>query len=308
MLDTREALEQLHTLADYVRWGASRFREAGLVFGHGTDNALDEAAALVLHTLHLAPEIPETYWHTRLTRSEGEAIMARMQRRIDERVPVAYLTSEAWFLGLPFYVDRRVLVPRSPVAELVENGFAPWLEADAVRRVLDLGTGSGCIAVTCAMAFDEAEVDASDISQEALEVARINIARYGLEHRVQTVRADVFDGLLPGRRYDLIVANPPYVDARDMARLPREYRHEPELGLAAGDDGLTVVRRILAGAHERLTPDGLLVVEVGNSAHAVAAAWPQVPFTWLDFQRGGEGVFALTAADVADHADALAAD
>lgn len=305
MLDTREALEQLRTLHDYVRWGASRFREAGLVYGHGTDNALDEAAALVLHTLHLSPTIPEPYWQARVTRTEGEAILARMQRRIDERLPVPYLTHEGWFAGLPFYVDTRVLVPRSPIAELIESGFTPWLAPDAVEHVLDLGTGSGCIAIACALAFEDAAVDASDLSDDALEVARINISRYGLERRVHPVRADVFEGLPAGRRYDLIVANPPYVDAADMDRLPPEYRHEPSEGLAAGDDGLDVVRRVLAGAPERLTDGGLLVVEVGNSAPAVEAAWPQVPFTWLEFERGGHGVFALTAAEVAAYAAAF---
>lgn len=305
MFETHRPLESLVTLRDHVRWGASRFREAGLVFGHGTDNALDEAAALVLHTLHLDPDMPEAFWDARVTRTEGEAIIARMERRIGERLPLPYLTHEAWFSGLPFYVDQRVLVPRSPVAELIEHRFAPWLDADAVERVLDLGTGSGCIAIACALAFEHAVVDASDVSEDALEVARINIQRHQLQDWVRPVRADVFDGLDDGSRYDLIIANPPYVDAGDMAALPQEYRHEPRLGLAAGEDGLDVVHRVLAEASRWLSSDGLLVVEVGNSARAVEMAWPDVPFEWLGFQRGGHGVFALTAPELAAHAGAF---
>ncbi len=305
MFETHRPVESLVTLRDYVRWGASRFREAGLVFGHGTDNALDEAAALVLHTLHLEPDMPEPFWDARVTATEGEAIVARMERRVGERVPLPYLTHEAWFAGLPFYVDQRVLVPRSPVAELIAHRFAPWLDADAVERVLDLGTGSGCIAIACTLALDNARVDAADISEDALEVARVNIKRHHLEDWVRPVRADVFDGLASGTRYDLIVANPPYVDAGDMASLPEEYRHEPRLGLAAGDDGLDVVHRVLAEAPRWLNEGGLLVVEVGNSAPAVEAAWPEVPFEWLQFERGGHGVFVLTAAELAAHAGAF---
>ncbi len=305
MFDSHRPLDHLVSLSDYVRWGASRFREAGLVFGHGTDNALDEAAALVLHTLHLDPGLPDAFWEARVTRTEGEAIVARMERRIGERLPLPYLTHEAWFAGLPFYVDQRVLVPRSPVAELIEQGFAPWLDGDSVERVLDLGTGSGCIAIACALVLEHAVVDAADISDDALAVARINIKRHHLQDWVHPVQSDVFDGLEHGTRYDLIVANPPYVDAGDMASLPEEYRHEPRLGLAAGDDGLDVVHRVLAEAPRWLDENGLLVVEVGNSAAAVEAAWPEVPFEWMEFRRGGHGVFVITAAELAAHAGAF---
>lgn len=298
MLELDEPLSHLRTLRDYVRWSASRFREAGLVFGHGTDNALDESAALVLHSVHLPPVISDDLWQARVTPTEGRAILERVKRRIDERLPLPYLTREAWFAGLPFYVDNRVLVPRSPIAELVESGFAPWLDPERVERVLDMGTGSGCIAIACALAFDHAVVDASDVSDDALEVAGVNVQRHHLQDWVRLHRADAFDGLPRGERYDLIVANPPYVDADDMALLPEEYRHEPRLGLAAGDDGLDVVRRILAEAHQWLAEGGLLVVEVGNSAEAVEALWPQAPLVWIDFERGGHGVFAMTADDL----------
>lgn len=305
MLDTDSALQDLHTLRDHVRWAASRFSEAGLVFGHGTDNALDEAAALVLHTLHLPPVIPEPFWDARITRAEAESVLARVARRVVERLPLPYITGEAWFAGLAFQVDRNVLVPRSPIAELIEAGFAPWVESDSIERVLDIGTGSGCIAIACAYAFPDAEVIAADVSSDALAVTRANIHRHGLAEQVTAVESDVYQGLPPGQQYDLIVTNPPYVDARDMAELPPEYGHEPRLGLEAGEDGLDVVRRILAGAVERLTPRGVLVVEVGNSEVAVAEKWPDVPFLWIEFERGGHGVFLMTAEQVRAHAQAF---
>jgi ribosomal protein L3 glutamine methyltransferase len=302
MIDTQDALTHLHTLRDYVRWSASRFEEAGLVYGHGTDNALDEAAALLLHTLHLPPVIPEPYWDARMTAREAEAVLARVRRRIEERLPLPYVTHEAWFCGLPFYVDQRVLVPRSPIAELIEAGFAPWLEVEKVERVLDIGTGSACIAIACAHAFPLASVDAADVSEDALEVARMNIIRHQVEDQVEPLLSDVLGGVPAGRRYDLIVSNPPYVDAEDMAQLPPEYRHEPRLGLEAGSDGLNVVRRLLAQAESYLTEQGVLVVEVGNSQAAVEDTWPNVPFLWLEFERGGHGVFLLTAEQVREHA------
>ncbi len=302
MIDAQDAQTHLKTLRDYVRWSASRFQEAGLVYGHGTDNALDEAAALVLHTLHLPPVIPEPYWDARITGREAEAVLARVRRRIEERLPLPYVTHEAWFCGLPFYVDQRVLVPRSPIAELIEAGFAPWLEADKVERVLDIGTGSGCIAIACAHAFPLARVDAADVSEDALEVARLNIIRHQVDDQVEPLLSDVLGGVPAGRRYDLIVSNPPYVDAGDMVRLPPEYRHEPRLGLEAGADGLNVVRRLLAQAEDYLTEQGVLVVEVGNSQGAVEETWPDVPFLWLEFERGGHGVFLLTTEQVREYA------
>lgn len=300
-----EAIAELVTIRDFVRWGASRFIEAQLFFGHGTDNALDESLALVLHALHLDHSLPARYLDARLTRAERAAVADLLEQRFTTRKPAAYLTGKAIFAGLEFRVTEDVLVPRSPVAELIEDGFAPWLDADCVGSVLDLCTGSGCIGIACAYAFPEARVDLTDISPAALAVARENIAAHGLEDRVEAIQADVWNGL-PAGQYDLIISNPPYVDAEDMADLPDEYLHEPALGLAAGDDGLDVVARILAGAADRLNPDGILVVEVGRSAGHLMERYPGVPFLWPEFERGGGGVFLLTADQLDEHREAFA--
>ena len=284
----------LRTVKDFIRWGASRFGEAGLFYGHGTDNALDEAVALVLHALNLSTDLPEAYLDCRLTAAESEEVGDLLERRIRERVPAAYLTHEARFAGLDFYVNEQVLVPRSPIAELIESGFEPWLGGREPERILDLCTGSGCIAIACAYQFPDAIIDATDISKAALDVARINVERHQLEERVRLVHSDVYDEL-GEETYELIVSNPPYVDAAEMAALPAEYLREPALGLAAGEDGLSVVRRILRGGSRRLSRNGIMIVEVGSSAEALMEAYPEMPFLWLDFERGGDGVFLLTA-------------
>jgi len=289
----------LQTLRDYIRWAVSRFHEHGVYFGHGTDNAWDEARLLVLGGLHLPWAMADAYLDCRLEEAECLHLNELLRRRIEERVPAAYLLGEAWFCGLPFIVDERVLVPRSPIAEYIERQFAPWLPKTPAR-ILDLCTGSGCIGIACAYEFPDAEVVLADLSYEALEVANLNIEQHELEGRVYTVQSDGFDGL-PGQRFDLIVSNPPYVDLEDFASMPDEYQHEPELGLACGDDGLDLVRRMLAEATDHLTDDGLLVVEVGNSQVHVEALYPEVDFTWLEFQRGGHGVFLLAAQQCREH-------
>lgn len=284
----------LLTIRDYLRWAISRFNEAALYFGHGTDNALDEAYALILHTLHLPHDTHPSLLEARLTKAEREQLSALIHRRVVERIPVPYLTHEAWFAGRSYYVDERVLIPRSPIAELIEHEFQPWIAPDEVTAILDLCTGSGCIAIACALAFPDATVDASDISKDALAVAKMNTVRHEVDEQVHLHQSDLFDSL-PKKKYDIIVSNPPYVDAEDMAILPKEFHHEPSLGLAAGTDGLDLAIRILKKAREYLNPNGLLIVEVGNSETALANKYPDVDFTWLEFANGGGGVFLLTA-------------
>ncbi len=276
-----------------IERGARRLRRAGVFFGHGTDNAFDESAALVFHALGLSHgAAPKAYTKRVGLRAQRE-VQELITLRIETRVPAVYLTGETWFAGLPFYVDQRVLIPRSPIAELIERQFAPWIDPRRVGRILDLGTGSGCIAVAAAMAFERAKVDAVDIAEDALEVAHMNVRRHRLGGRVRVLKSDHFSALR-GRTYDIIVSNPPYVGERELKGLPAEYRHEPRIALAAGRIGLDSVRVILREAARHLRPRGLLVVEVGNTETAVRRAFRHLPFVWLEFERGGGGVFLLT--------------
>ena len=284
--------DTLTTIQDLVRWGASRFGEAGLYFGHGTDNAFDEAAWLVAEALHMPVQRVAEYRDCRVTASEHAAVMALLERRVVERRPAAYLTGRTWFAGLEFAVDDSVMIPRSPLAELIAGGFAPWLGPERIGRVLDLCTGSGCIGIAVAAHLPDVDVDLADISPAALRVAARNRSLHGLEERVRLLESDLFAGI-GEQGYDVIVSNPPYVSAAEMELLPPEYRHEPRLAFAGGESGLDLVLRILRDATDYLDDDGILVVEVGNSAAALQQRFPNVPFTWLEFERGGEGVFLL---------------
>ncbi len=295
---------ELATIVDLIRYAASRFNAAGLTFGHSHDNAIDEATHLVLSSLHLPPDLPPAYGPARLTAEERSRVLALIERRIATREPVAYLVGEAWFAGMPFKSDRRALVPRSPIAELIEDDFSPWLDGREVQRALDLCTGSGCIGIAMAAHNPGWRVDLADISEDALALARENIVFHRLEDRVRAIRSDLFEALAD-ERYDLIVSNPPYVTDAEYAALPGEYAHEPRLGLAAGRDGLDIALRILDRAAEHLTGDGLLVVEVGESERALNALLPEVPFVWLEFEVGQMGVFALKRQDLVEHAAAI---
>lgn len=299
-----ELAAELKTIKDWQRYAVTEMNQAEVFFGHGAADAWQEtnlllASVTVMNFNELA-EVGEC----RLTSFEKQKFWQLLQKRIDQRVPASYLTNQAWFMGLPFYVDERVLIPRSPIGELIENQFQPWLNTSP-QRILDLCTGSGCIAIASAYAFPEADIDALDISEDALAVCERNIQQHGLEHQVTPMLSDIFEAVAE-ERYDLIVTNPPYVDAEDMTDLPQEYQHEPKLGLAAGNDGLALVRRILAEAPQHLNPEGVLVCEVGNSKVHVESTWPGVPFLWVSFERGGDGVFILTREQLVEHAAAFA--
>lgn len=290
-------IEELNTIRDFIRFATSQFNENALFYGHGTDNAWDEAVALILHTLHLPYDInPSLILDAKLTSSEREKLKHLIDRRITDRIPVPYLIHEAYFANLAFYVDERVLIPRSSFGELIENQFTPWLTAEPAS-ILDLCTGSGCIAIACANAFPNSRVDATDISEDALTVAKMNILRHHMEDRVNLFKGDLFAGVTH-KTYDLIVSNPPYVDAIDMAELPPEFHHEPKLGLEAGQDGLEIVSRILKTAKNYLNPEGILIVEVGNSEHALIEKFPEIPFTWIEFEKSDGGVFLLSKKDL----------
>jgi len=304
-IDWNNCATELHTLNDFVRLGTSLFNQAHLYFGHGTDNAIDDAMMLVLHALYLEHEPPENFWSARLTLAEKHKILDLFRQRIEQRLPAAYLCGEAWFAGLRFRVNQHVLVPRSPLAELINAHFQPWLETEPLTHVLDLCTGSACIAIATALTLPHVQVDAADISSEALTIAQQNVDDYNLQEQVKVIQSDLFEHL-QGQCYDLILCNPPYVDADEMAQMPIEYQHEPALGLSAGIDGLDVVKRILCDAEQHLSEEGVLIVEVGASQAALMATYPEVDFTWLDFAHGGHGVFLLDAAQLNTHATKFA--
>jgi ribosomal protein L3 glutamine methyltransferase len=298
---------QLHTIADYCRYGATLFNQAELFYGHGSDNAFNDAYILVMYALSLPNDTDDSIMSCRLIETEKVDILSLFTRRIEEQIPVAYITNVAYFAQLPFYVDERVLIPRSPIGELIETKFSPYIDRNnPPKRILDLCTGSGCIAIACASYFDESEIDAVDLSIDALNVAQINIENHGLCEQVIPIQSDIFSGV-EGQSYDLIVSNPPYVDQQDIDSLPQEYHHEPEMGLGCGEDGLDIVRVILAESASHLNDEGLLFCEVGNSEVHVKALYPDVPFTWLDFERGGHGVFMLTKAQLVEFSSVFTA-
>ena len=290
---------ELQTIIDLIRYGASRFNAAGLTFGHSYDNAIDEATQLTLHALHLPHDLPPAYGNARVTEAEKEDVLGLFLRRIEERIPAAYLTGEAWFAGLSFKSDPRALVPRSPIAEMIEAGFQPWLGDREVSRALDLCTGSGCIAIAMAHYNPDWHVDGADISDDALALARENEERL-LVDNVRFVKSDLFAGL-QGEHYDLVVTNPPYVTNDETDALPREYAHEPELGLRAGDDGLDLVLRIMRDAPLHLNRDGLLVCEVGEAERALVRLLPDLPLAWVEFKVGQMGIFVAECADLVAH-------
>lgn len=288
------------TVEELVREAAAQLEESGVFFGHGTDNSLDEAAMLVFHVMELDHAQADLAYSQEVPPTQRRRVEELLARRINERIPAAYLTHEAWFCGLDFYVDERVLVPRSPIAELIQDEFSPWIDPARVNQVLDLCTGSGCIGIAAAVAFPEARVDLADLSEDAVEVARINVARHGIGSQVSVYQGDLFNAVR-GHRYDVIVSNPPYVAEEEFRSLPDEYNKEPGMGLVAGEDGLDLVRTILVEAADFLEPGGILVVEVGSAEAALEQAFPDVPFTWLEFEYGGSGVFTLNREELLAH-------
>ena len=294
--------EQLKTIADFVRYSYSQLNYQPVFFGHGTDNSWDESVSLVLQLLNLPWDFDQKLWSCNLSTKEQQVILNALDKRVNQRIPLPYITQTAWFCSYPFFVDERVLIPRSPIAELIDNSFSPWADfaQSPPSAILDLCTGSGCIGIACAMLFEEAQVDLIVISKEALDVAKINIDKFNLSDRVNPIQSDGFNDLDDTclGKYSLIVSNPPYVDKSDFNSMPDEFKSEPKLGLVSGDDGLDLVRKILRHSQRYLTNDGLLVVEVGNSWLALEAAYPEVPFTWVDFEFGGHGVFVLSAKEL----------
>lgn len=303
-MNIKEISEQLHTVRDYIRLGVSRFAQADIYFGHGTDNAWDESLALVLAALHLPIDSSEHILEARLLQEEKQHVLSVFTQRIEQRVPAAYLTHTAWFCGLPFYVDERVLIPRSPIAEIIKARFQPWYQGEYPDRILDLCTGSGCIGIACAFAFPDAEIVLADISTDALDVAEKNVKKHNVEASVDIVQSDLLTNITG--LFDIIVTNPPYVDNRDLFSMPPEYQHEPTLALASGEWGLDHPIRILQQAAHFLSEDGLLVLEVGNSGHHLERMYPGVDFHWVDFEGGGHGVLVMSKLELEEYADQLA--
>ena len=301
-ININELATELNSLRDCIRWGVSAFNAAELTFVQGMPTALDEAVYLCLAALNLPADFGENYFDCRLTLAERKKVLDYYQQRIEQKKPAAYITNEAWFAGESFYVDERVLIPRSPLAELIQERFSPWVMDEEVYNILELCTGSGCIAIACAHAFEHANVVASDISADALAVAEINRHNHGLEDRLELVQSDLFEHV-PNRQYDLIVSNPPYISEQEMTELSDELKLEPALGLVAGEQGLDIVIPMLKRAREFLSDSGILVIEVGYSWPALEAALPNVPLLWLDFEFGGEGVFMLTAEQLDTYQD-----
>ncbi len=298
--NVEENIKEFTNILDVLRWTATFFSHNDLYYGHGTDNSWDEAMNLVLSSLELPLDVDTNVLVAKLTPQEKSMLAERIKRRVNEKIPVAYIIKEAWFANYNFYVDERVIIPKSPIAELIEEEFRPWVEHESVENILDLCTGSGCIAIATALAFPDAEIDATDLSEEALEIAKINVERHGVDN-VNLIKADVFNGV-PKKKYDLIISNPPYVSAEEYADIPQEYTFEPKISLLAGQDGLDVVRKILNGAVDYLSETGVLIVEVGSSQYALEEAYPEVPFTWLHFDNGGEGVFMLNYEELREFA------
>ncbi len=304
MIDPAELEDTLTTPTDFIRWGASVMAraeaEGQLYFGHGTDNAVDEAIRLVLRNLNLPLDCPDMLLNGTLLRAERHCLADKFKRRVKGRVPLPYLIQEATFAGMSFYVDERVLVPRSPIAELIEQQFAPWIDPEDIRSILEIGSGSGCIAVASAEYMPWIQIDAVDLSEDALAVAQHNVERFDLSDQVRLIHSNLFSEL-NGKRYDLIVSNPPYVDREDLESMPAEYHAEPRMGLEAGEDGLDLVVQILLEAESHLQENGVLICEVGNSGVALQELFPQVPWTWIEFERGGHGVFVMDRATLGAH-------
>ena len=295
------AVQELKKILDFLRFGITQAISHALFYGHGTDNAHDDILALILGSLSLPFDTDPILMHSRLTLDEKQLLGKQLSSRIVDHVPVPYLTNTAYFCGLSFYVDRRVLIPRSPIAELINQQFSPWIDAENVRHILDLCTGSACIAIACCYAFPDALIDAVDLSPDALQVANINRERHGLhEDDITIIESDCWEKV-PATRYDIIISNPPYVGDEEMDSLPEEYRHEPDIALRTDKNGLAIVEKILASAQNYLTDNGILVVEVGNSAETLVDAYPDIPFTWLEFAQGGQGVFLLTCEQLKEH-------